>query len=896
MRVRGIVAVLLAIAVILSSCNPGTNPEANNAPGPENSTDDGVVTIGFAANEFREEEYAPLIEQFNSENSDVQVQFVSLDLATEQGQPLDSSQRLRQTASAADTIATNFYVDNPEQVNTSFYDLTSLMDADATFNPDDYYPAALESTNIAGGMYWLPTEINLTFLNYNKDLWDERNLPPPDPNWNWTDLTGALEQLAEKNGSTVNIYGMADGSQGALVLLGLLEETNLDLWNTTPEDLRIDDPAIVGAIEQLQSLAEQGAIYAETPEEGAQFPQEEVEQQVSDGNVGMWMSNSFSSEMDNNITFEVGYAAIPPLALGLWDASYGYAISSGTEHPEAAWRWLSFLSQQTPMNDFWESDSGMIDSVYARQSLTEQSDSWNQLNEEQQMLIQATLDQSAEATINNSGPLATMEILFQALPTLLNGEQDAETALREVQADLDERLAQVELTPTAVPDTGPIVISTPVPNTAPDGATTLRFGAFSGDDTAFQQAALAFQEDNPDIFIEVVGREAFGNEYDSETLASSADCFISTSYVATDTDMATAMLDLQPLIDADASFSQDDYPPAFLAPFQDESALHGLPYTIQFEVLSYNQTAFEAAGLEAPQIDWTMDDFLAAVEQLDTGQGENRQYGFAITNSQASEALFLLERLGVSLTTQNADNVYEPNFTDPEVIEGVKFLVDLIKNYTPHTEIQGYKSHSSYGDDTYQLMTEGRISMWLSGGFGFANTNESEFTTAIAPKPLGERAISPRDFFATGLFISAQTEQPDACWRWLKHLSTQMVETYSGAFPARRSVIESESFAAQASPGTVEVYEAYSDALERTPNNDTIGRPIEFYWFFQALDRAVQGEDLEQALADAQVTTEDYLACAQQNNNDQDGSCLIQVDPDYEGTRVMSTPVPEDDP
>lgn len=105
----------------------------------------------------------------------------------------------------------------------------------------------------------------------------------------------------------------------------------------------------------------------------------------------------------------------------------------------------------------------MLNNVYARQSLTEQSGSWNTLNEEQQTLIQTTLDRPVEATVNDSGSLATLEILFQALPTLLSGEQDTETALREVQSNLDEQLAQIQLTPTAVPDTGPIIISTPIP-------------------------------------------------------------------------------------------------------------------------------------------------------------------------------------------------------------------------------------------------------------------------------------------------------------------------------------------------------------------------------------------------------------------------------------------------
>lgn len=184
--------------------------------------------------------------------------------------------------------------------------------------------------------------------------------------------------------------------------------------------------------------------------------------------------------------------------------------------------------------------------------------------------------------------------------------------------------------------------------------------------------------------------------------------------------------------------------------------------------------------------------------------------------------------------------------------------------------------------------------MWLGGGFGFASTGESEFMTAIAPKPLGDSPISPNDFFATGLFISAQTEQQDACWHWLKHLSTEMVDTYSSNFPARRSVLESEASAAQASPGTREVYEAYSQVPDRAPSaqNDTNNSrswAMEYYWFHQALDRALQGEDLEQELIEAQRTTDDYIECARQNEEEYGQACYMQVDPDYEGPRMLYT-------
>ncbi len=48
-----------------------------------------------------------------------------------------------------------------------------------------------------------------------------------------------------------------------------------------------------------------------------------------------------------------------------------------------------------------------------------------------------------------------------------------------------------------------------------------------------------------------------------------------------------------------------------------------------------------------------------------------------------------------------------------------------------------------------------------------------------------------------------------------------------------------------------------------------------------AEERAIQGADLARELADAQVMTEQYLACVQ--GGEQPGVCARQVDPDYQG-------------
>jgi len=62
----------------------------------------------------------------------------------------------------------------------------------------------------------------------------------------------------------------------------------------------------------------------------------------------------------------------------------------------------------------------------------------------------------------------------------------------------------------------------------------------------------------------------------------------------------TATLDLQPLIDADASFPRDDYPTALLTPYRRNGGLYGLPWGITSRAVVYNKDLFEAAGLAEP--------------------------------------------------------------------------------------------------------------------------------------------------------------------------------------------------------------------------------------------------------------------------------------------------------
>jgi hypothetical protein len=198
--------------------------------------------------------------------------------------------------------------------------------------------------------------------------------------------------------------------------------------------------------------------------------------------------------------------------------------------------------------------------------------------------------------------------------------------------------------------------------------------------------------------------------------------------------------------------------------------------------------------------------------------------------------------------------------------------------------------------DASSLIAGGRAGMWFDFGTRFLahDPNGIQWTPgfdwAIAPPPLGKSALTANDFFVRGLYISARTRHAEACWSWLKAVSNDL-SSLGADFPARSSLAESDAFTSLAPRGVVDVYKAYRTALARIPQDSVTAEAfeqpsIDYYWFFRAIDRALQGKDLERELSDAQTLTEQYLTCVRSGTA---GSlCTTQVDPDYRGWQTAA--------
>jgi hypothetical protein len=105
-------------------------------------------------------------------------------------------------------------------------------------------------------------------------------------------------------------------------------------------------------------------------------------------------------------------------------------------------------------------------------------------------------------------------------------------------------------------------------------------------------------------------------------------------------------------------------------------------------------------------------------------------------------------------------------------------------------------------------------------------------------------------------------------------------------FPARRSVAQSETFAAQATPGAQNVYAAYQSVLDdtsATTTPDLFADPqFDPFWLYRAVDRILQGKDAEQELRNAEALTRQYYGCLALGQRPL--HCARSVDPNYQGS------------
>lgn len=818
-----------------------------------------ATVLSFGAPEQQRDVFAPLIEAFNAQQLDSKVVFVATD-ATPQS-AASPSEQLAALARAADTVRITTSEDIAD-FQRLFVDVAPFIQGNPAFNSNNFLTGTF--TNINEPQYFIPYAVNVPIVAYNKDLWTSRGLALPSPDWTWYDMSSAALYIARRDSKATGTFGMIDQGDGTLALIGIAAQANPNLLTSPPE--KLDLSSFLPSIYSVEDYADRGGIYFSKQDD---LDVRAMPNLIRPGKVVLWPAGYTLS--GTNLPFQVGYALYPHMPLPFASQKVGYAISKGSLHPQEAWRWLTFLSQQTvPLPTFTD---GTV-AVPARTSVAERTRFWQQIGSEAEQAIRQTL---ARPPL----PRSLLSVSVPWLQQIMIEKNFNRLVWPEAVQTVQQRYEQSLLATSSKPTNNAVA---PVEPTQ-QGATDIRFLVTSGDWRLIKQIASTFEQRTPQIQIEIVAPNEGAALPSLETAAQTSDCFLAQAQpIGTG---AASLLDLQPLINADKQIPPNDFFPVLQQWMLYNGKQLGLPYRMNFWVLAYNKALFDRAKIGYPNKDWSFTNILDAARSLTIDKASQKQYGFSVQSGKMSSVVLALDRANTNAVTLR-DGVPEPAYTNVAVVTALQQYVTLLRETAPLQPSGSVAGNVPYVDTTPQIIAEGRLGMWIDRTMQrpVLGAEAAQANIQYAPLPIGDGPMPQNVVGLDGLYISARTQQVDACWQWIRYLSAD-ISGFAGMFPARQSLSESSLVLRQLPAGAEKVYTAYRDALQKpaTPStNSLLLNPIkgfDSFWFFQAIEQGLQGSNLESELNKAQKFTTEFLDCTRGGT---DGpTCAKQVDPTYNG-------------
>ena len=307
----------------------------------------------------------------------------------------------------------------------SLENLAPYMQRDS-YDLADFYPGLLKDFNYNGSLYGLPRDNDTKVIFYNKDLFDEAELPYPVSGWTWEDLRQTAIKLTKREGNQTTQYGFAYEPDDWWRLWVWQNGGEVYDDDFAPTKVLVDSAE---AIEAIQWLADLTNVDKVSPPYELQRTSLEIGGFFQDGKLAMAFGNH---------ALVPGFAATPGLR---WDVvglpqnkkrvniatGAGYVITSQSRNKETAWTFLKWL--QSPKGQAIFSESGIA--VPARRSVG-QTDVF--LKQESPHNPVVFLEETERGRPNPifPGVQETTRLMNEALIPVWKGQKSAKEAINEV--------------------------------------------------------------------------------------------------------------------------------------------------------------------------------------------------------------------------------------------------------------------------------------------------------------------------------------------------------------------------------------------------------------------------------------------------------------------------------
>jgi multiple sugar transport system substrate-binding protein len=265
-----------------------------------------------------------------------------------------------------------------------------------------------------------------------------------------------------------------------------------------------------------------------------------------------------------------------------------------------------------------------------------------------------------------------------------------------------------------------------------------------------------------------------------------------------------------------------------------DGVLYGLPATFSDNVLYFNKSMFDAAGIAYPDSSWDWNKLIEVSKQFvkDTdGDGVTDQYGYG----PAWWPMYLFEYNTNVLTADGTKCA----LNTPEGLQAMQAYVDLS---TTDGVTANAAAQASQGD--YDRFIAGKLAMYDAGPWAVApfNQNITSFTWDVAENPAG--TVKGTFLYSNAYAISAASTQKDAAWEFIKFATGAEGSTIrqQGKFEISAVKSVAESIFVSSMKGTSPEHpEVFMDSV-------AFGQRLSENARFQEMMDAIQPE-LDQALA-----------------------------------------------
>ncbi|MEA3440648.1 MAG: sugar ABC transporter substrate-binding protein [Chloroflexota bacterium] len=224
------------------------------------------------------------------------------------------------------------------------------------------------------------------------------------------------------------------------------------------------------------------------------------------------------------------------------------------------------------------------------------------------------------------------------------------------------------------------------------------------------------------------------------------------------------LLPLDDYIDNDPDVNRGMYFPALMDAFTRDGKLYGISKDWNTQVLYYNKTMFDEAGLSYPDDNWTWDDFLDAAKKMTVDSNDDGivdQWGF-VTDVGANRIGGWIYGNGGSILSEDRKTC---TLTDPASVEALEFVTGLM--FDEKVAPSRVELAELSAKDTFQ---NNMAAMYVCGGWRVQPFREiTDFGWDIAPIPISPNSGERGTVVDTVSWsVAKDTQYPDAAWELVK--------------------------------------------------------------------------------------------------------------------------------